>query len=113
VSLARRDRDGRAPAPLAEAAAAAADAVDDLHRSLIDEARAMLERRTVDVDGVPAAIEAARDGFARLPWAACGEEGERTLNAEGVSVRCLTLADGSMPASLDDPDLVATVARAY
>jgi prolyl-tRNA synthetase len=113
VSLARRDRDGRSPAPLAEAAAAATAAVDDVHRSLFQGAQEALERRTVDVGDVEEAIEASRDGFARLPWAACGAEGESTLNGAGVSVRCLTAADGSMPASLDDDGLVATVARAY
>ena len=68
---------------------------------------------TADVDDLDAATEAARVGFARLPWAACGPDGERRLNGAGLSVRCLTTADGSVPATADADDLYAIIARAY
>ena len=42
-----------------------------------------------------------------------GTEGEAELATSGVTVRCLTRADGSVPASEDERDLVAYVARAY
>ena len=42
-------------------------------------------------------------GFARVPWSALGEEGERALAAEAVSVRCLQRPDGSL-AEDDEPD---------
>ena len=35
------------------------------------------------------------DGFARVPWAALGAEGEARLAADGVTVRCLRRPDGS------------------
>ena len=113
VSLVRCDRRAREPVPLDAAAAAAATAVDAIQTALREEAAAMLARRTVDVSDVDAAIDAARDGFARLPWAACGVEGERRLNAAGVSVRCITTADGAVPDSLDADDLLAIAGRAY
>ena len=62
---------------------------------------------------VDEAAEAAQTGFARLPWDVVRGEGEARLAERGVTVRCLTGADGSLPASEDDPDLVAVVARAY
>ncbi|MHB2022286.1 MAG: proline--tRNA ligase [Mycobacteriales bacterium] len=60
-----------------------------------------------------ATTEAAASGWASLPWSAVGPEGEAALNAVGVSVRCLTRPDGSVPDSDDEVDLVAFTARAY
>jgi prolyl-tRNA synthetase len=113
VSLVRCDRRAREPVPQDAAATAAATAIDAIQIALREEAAAMLARRTVDVSDVDAAVDAARDGFARLPWAACGVEGERRLNAAGVSVRCITTADGAVPDSLDADDLLAIAGRAY
>ena len=62
---------------------------------------------------VAEAIEAASAGWARLPWSAVGGEGEAELNAQGITVRCLVRADGGVPDSEDEPDLVAVVGRAY
>jgi prolyl-tRNA synthetase len=113
VSLVRRDRGEREPVGVDGAAAAATDALGAIQRALYDDAAAALARRTVDVDDVEAAIDAARDGFARIPWAACGAEGERRLNAAGASIRCLTTAGGAVPDDLGAPDLVALAGRAY
>jgi len=90
------------------AAALAAD-----QHVLYDEALVRQESRTAEVASVTEAIEAAGTGWARLPWAAVGAEGEATLNARGITVRCLVRADGSLPDSEGEPDLVAVVARAY
>jgi prolyl-tRNA synthetase len=59
------------------------------------------------------AIAASVTGWARIPWSAVGVEGETKANAEGVTVRCLTRADGSVPDSENEPELVAYLARAY
>ena len=72
VSLVRRDRREREPVGIEAAAAAATAALDAVQRALYDDAAELLARRTVDVDDVDAAVEAARDGFARLPWALRG-----------------------------------------
>jgi prolyl-tRNA synthetase len=113
VSIARRDGAGREPVKIGDAARAASAAVQSVHDALFAQATEALRSGTVDVADLDAAIEAARVGFARLPWAACGIEGERQLNAAGLSVRCLTAADGSIPPTSDADDLYAIVARAY
>jgi prolyl-tRNA synthetase len=59
------------------------------------------------------AIEAAATGWARLPWAAVGGTGEARANEVGVTVRCLLRADGSVPDTEDEPDLLAILSRAY
>ena len=76
------------------------------------QAQERQESRTVDAATVGEAVEAARTGFARIPWDASGEL-EDSLNQEGVSVRCLRRPDGTVPLSTDEDDLVAVVARAY
>jgi prolyl-tRNA synthetase len=48
-----------------------------------------------------------------MPWADVGPDGERRLNEQGVSVRCLVGADGSLPSADDEDGLVAILARAY
>jgi prolyl-tRNA synthetase len=113
VSIARRDGSERESVKLGDAAMAARDGVQLVHEALFAQAAGALESGTTDVDDLDAAIDAARSGFARLPWAACGAQGERRLNSEGLSVRCLTTADGSVPVTADVGDLYAIVARAY
>ena len=113
ASLFRRDRSEREPVRIDDAAAAASAALDAVQDALYDDATALLARRTVDVDDVDAAIDAAADGFARIPWQACGSDGERRLNAAGVSVRCLITPDGAIPDDPTAPDVVAIAVRAY
>jgi prolyl-tRNA synthetase len=96
ASLARRDQDGREPVALDGAATAAAAALDEVHDALLGQAREMLEQRTMDVEDLAAAAEAGRTGFARLPWAKIGVEGERELAAAGITVRVLMTADGGV-----------------
>jgi prolyl-tRNA synthetase len=113
VSLARRDREERELVGVDGAAAAATAALGAIQQALYDDAATSLTRRTVEVDDVDAAIDAARHGFARIAWAACGVDGERRLNAAGASVRCVTTAEGAIPDDLDARDLVAIAGRAY
>jgi prolyl-tRNA synthetase len=39
--------------------------------------------------------------------------GEAKLAESAVTVRCLVRADGSVPDSVDEPDLTAYVSRSY
>ena len=103
-------------------AASYADAVPKLLPSVLEEDQALLlrqsrerrEARTSDVRTVEEAVEAAAaGGWARIPWADLGPEGEERLAAEAVSVRCLVAEDGSVPGSDDEPGTVAVVGRAY
>jgi prolyl-tRNA synthetase len=82
-------------------------------QALYDEALARREANTHDVATLADALAVTAEGWARLPWSAVGVEGEANANAEGVTVRCLVRADGSVPDSEDEPDLVAYLARAY
>src|SRR5215212_9452242 len=109
VTLVRRDTGTKEPVPVDGAARAAAGALSDL----LEGARKAREARTVDAGDAGEALEAARDGFARVPWSALGPEGEARLAADGVTVRCLRRPDGSVPDADDEPELVAVVARAY
>lgn len=113
VSLARRERREREPVSTDGAVEAAIATVAACQESLLDEARAALGDRTIDVEDIDAAADAAQDGLARLPWDLCGPEGEDRLNRAGVSVRCVTRPDGSVPDRLDEADLLAIAARAY
>ncbi|MBL1068378.1 proline--tRNA ligase [Streptomyces sp. 7-21] len=112
--LARRVPGGKEPVSL--------DAVPKLLPSVLEEDQALLlrqsrerrEARTSDVRTVEEAVEAAAaGGWARIPWADLGPEGEERLAAEAVSVRCLVAEDGSVPGSDDEPGTVAVVGRAY
>ena len=113
VTVAQRGEDAKREVPLPELRGHVAETLPQIQDALLAEARQRLEDSTSDVDGPDDAIEAAGDGFARLPWAVLGEEGEAKLAAEGISVRCLQRPDGSVPDSEDEDDLQAVVARAY
>ncbi len=80
---------------------------------LLTQARARREARTVEVNTIEEAAEAAATGWARIPWATLGPAGEARLAEQGVSVRCLVAADGSVPASDAQPGNIAIVSRAY
>jgi prolyl-tRNA synthetase len=113
VVVVRRVDGSKTPTPVTDVVRVVVAALEDTQQALYDQALALREERTHDVAGVDEAIAAAADGWARLPWDAVGNEGETKANAEGVTVRCLVRADGSVPDSEDEPDLVAYLARAY
>ncbi|MFF3865357.1 proline--tRNA ligase [Micromonospora sp. NPDC001898] len=109
----RRTDGSKSPTPLAEVVGAVLAALETDQRALHDQALAHRESRTVEVATLAEAIEAAATGWARVPWSAVGVAGEAEANGQGVTVRCLLRADGSVPDSEDEPDLVAILARAY
>jgi len=113
VVLARRYDGSKTPVSLAAAGAAIRDVLETDQHALYDAALRFRAERTVDVASLDEAAEAAATGWARLPWSLLGPAGEQELNNGGVSVRCLTRADGSVPDSEDEPDLIAYVARSY
>ena len=84
-----------------------------IQSSLFDEALAMRSARTVETTSIGEAADAAREGFVRIPYEALGTDGEAKLAESAVTVRCLQRADGTVPDSEDEPDLVAFVARSY
>jgi prolyl-tRNA synthetase len=113
VTVVRRISGSKQPIPLDRVVALVPDVLDEQQGELLDLASQRREQRTVDVDSLDEAAEAAMTGWARVPWALVGEEGEARLAEHGASVRCLLGRDGSVPEREDEPDLVAMVARAY
>ncbi|MBL7262023.1 proline--tRNA ligase [Paractinoplanes lichenicola] len=113
VTIARRVDGSKTPTPLAEVAGAVSSALEADQQRLYDEALAFRAANTVEVKTLDEAIEAAQTGWARVPWSAVGEEGEKAANGKAVTVRCLTRPDGTMPDSDEESDLVAYLARSY
>jgi prolyl-tRNA synthetase len=113
VTLVRRDTGDKAQVPVTGVRQAVADVMPQIQEQLMAEATERQERATVDVDTVEEAAEAARSGFARIPWTTLGVEGETRLAADAITVRCLVNADGSLPVDGDETDLLAVVGRSY
>jgi prolyl-tRNA synthetase len=113
VTLARRIDGSKTPVELAAVTDRVTAALAADQQRLYDDALAFREQHTVEVKTLGDAIEAAQTGWARLPWAAVGADGEAEANGKAVTVRCLVRPDGSMPDTDDEPDLVAILARAY
>jgi prolyl-tRNA synthetase len=91
-----------------------ATALESASRDLRAEATAFLDARTADAATLEEAVEAGLAGFARVPMAALGVDGEDRLAQHALTVRCLQRPDGSLAAH-DDPEdgLVAVVGRSY
>lgn len=113
VMLARRLSGGKEPLPLPGVAEAVVDLLAGEQQTMLEDARAARDARIADVSTVADAVEACTQGWARLPWPAVGEASEDQLAQSTVTVRCLTRADGSVPDSDTEPDLIAYVARSY
>src|SRR5690606_31861945 len=113
VVLVRRRDGSKTPTPVGDLVGAVLAALDGDQQGLYDEALAFREQRTADVSTLDDALAAAATGWARVPWAAVGVEGEARANETGVTVRCLLRPDGSVPDSEDEPGLVAILSRAY
>lgn len=113
VTVARRISGGKEPVAIDGAAAAVQQALDADHDALYQDALAHRDEHTVDVSTVDEAREAAATGFARIPWATLGVDGEQQLAQSAITVRCLVRPDGEIPESDDEEGAIAIVARAY
>ncbi|MGD9481729.1 proline--tRNA ligase [Streptomyces sp. TRM70308] len=112
--LARRIPGGKEPVRLDALAEVLPKVLEEDQALLLRESRERREANTADVRTVEEAAEAATaGGWARIPWADLGPQGEARLAEQAVSVRCLVAEDGSVPTSDDAPGTVAIVARAY
>jgi prolyl-tRNA synthetase len=80
---------------------------------LLTQARALRESLTSDAESIEDAAHQAASGFVRIPWSACGADGEDQLAKAGVSVRCLIRQDGGPVVDPDVDGVDALVARAY
>ena len=81
---------------------------------MLAAATAERDARTHEAASADEAVEASADGWAVMDWDALrASDGEARLRDQGITVRCLVAADGSLPASEDAPGNVAYVGRAY
>ncbi|MEV8019240.1 proline--tRNA ligase [Streptomyces sp. NPDC086554] len=112
--VARRIAGGKEPVAIDALTALLPTVLEEDQKLLLAQARERRESRTSDVTTVDQAVEAAAaGGWARIPWAALGPQGEAELAEHSVSVRCLVAEDGAVPDADDAPGNVAVVARAY
>ncbi|RZL83326.1 MAG: proline--tRNA ligase [Rhodococcus sp. (in: high G+C Gram-positive bacteria)] len=114
VTIARRDVGEKSSMPLGAVATTVPALLESIHADMIEGARTRLADRTVDATTVSEVLEAAKIGFARVPWSLLGEDGERMLNEHTVSVRCLQTPDGTVPGpGFPSDELIAVVGRSY
>jgi prolyl-tRNA synthetase len=113
VTVARRDSGAKANESVDAVAALVPGLLEEIQATLLAEATAFRDARTADVTTVDEAREAAQTGFARIPWATLGEQGETMLARDGVTVRCISRPEGSVPDAEDEPGNIAIVGRAY
>jgi prolyl-tRNA synthetase len=114
ATIVRRDSGAKEAVTLEAISTTVVALLDTMHTEMIEAARQRLTDRTVEAASVAEALDAAKTGFARIPWEQLGEEGEDALNREAVSVRCLQTREGTVPGSEDlDSDLMAIVGRSY
>lgn len=114
VTCARRDAEGKSTLSLADLASTIPALLEQMQDDMLANARTRLAERTTQVSTIEEAREAAKTGFAVIDWAALGEAGEKELNKDAITVRCLQTRDGQMPDPLKpEQDLVAIVARSY
>jgi prolyl-tRNA synthetase len=113
VTVVRRIAGGKTSVPLAAVGEIVAAALGEDHETLYAAALAHRDEHTTTVATIEEAAEAARSGWALIPWSTLGTEGEALLAESAVTVRCLTMPDGSVPQDEDEPGVIAVVGRAY
>jgi len=111
--LVRRDVGEKQPLPLTGVLAGVEHLLASVQDDLLARAIGEREARTTDASTLDGAAEAAKTGVCRVPWSIVRGEGEKRLAESAVTVRCLQRPDGEVPASDDEEDLVAFVAKAY
>jgi prolyl-tRNA synthetase len=113
ITVVRRDSSTKTNESVDAVVAILPGLLEDIQTRLLTEATAFRDGKTFDVTSVDEVREAAQTGFARIPWATLGEQGEMALADDAITVRCISRPDGSVPYSEDEPDNIAIVGRAY
>jgi prolyl-tRNA synthetase len=113
VTVVRRDSGEKSTHGLGALASEVPAELERVQSDILARAVTHRNERTRDVTSVADALDAARDGFARLAWDLVKGEGEQILNDQAVSVRCLQRQDGSMPENEDEQGLVCLVSKSY
>ncbi|MEV5985081.1 proline--tRNA ligase [Streptomyces sp. NPDC052051] len=112
--LARRIPGGKEPVAIDSLVQVLPGILEEDQALLLKQSRERRVSRTTDVSTIEEAVEAtSAGGWARIPWAVLGTDGEARLAQHAMTVRCLLAEDGSVPDTDDAPGTVAVVARAY
>jgi prolyl-tRNA synthetase len=113
VMMVRRDTGEKTSVGFDQLSTVVAETLQEIQQSMLDRARDRLQAATATTESLDQAREAARTGFARIPWRRLGEEGESALAADAITVRCLQTGGGEIPDDPDADDVVAVVGRSY
>jgi prolyl-tRNA synthetase len=114
VTVVRRDLGTKESVPLATVAVDMPELLECIQTDMLATATAARDARTHEATNVEQAIEASAEGWATMDWDALrASDGESRLREQGVTVRCLVAADGSLPEAEDSPGNIAYVGRAY
>jgi len=113
VTVVRRDTGEKSSLDAKTVAKAVPALLDTIQKDMFVAAQARLAERTVETTSVDEALEAAQTGFARIPVRALGEDGERKLYDNAISVRVLQTPAGEVPTDPSADDLIAVVGRSY
>ena len=113
VTLVRRDIAEKATVALGAVVDQVIDLLATIQSDLLARATSARDERITEVMSLDEAVEAVSSGWAKLPWSVVGDEGQLRLAQDGVTVRCLQRADGSVPDDDTELDLVACCGRAY
>ena len=113
ATVVRRDTGEKLAIPLGDVPGRMEPLLNEIQAAMLGEATDFREAATTQVGSIEEALEVGKQGVGRIEWAKLGPEGERRLLEDGISVRCIQRPDGTVPASEDEPDLQAIVARAY
>ena len=111
--VARRDRDERVTLDIGAVAAEMPAMLEEIQSELLERATELRDELTVDVTSVEEAAEAARTGFARVPWSLLDADALERLGHDAITVRCLQDPDGDIPDADDAPGAIAVVGRSY
>lgn len=113
VTVVRRIAGGKTAVALRGVVDTVTTALEEDHEALYAAALAHRDANTAAAATEEEAAEAARTGWATIPWSVLGPEGEARLAESAVTVRCLTMPDGSVPDSESADGVLAVVGRAY
>ncbi len=113
ATMVSRTGDDKQTISLAETTKRVESLLDDIQERILASATAWRDSQIADAATVAEVREAAATGFARIPWAKLGPEGEAVLAEDAVTVRCLQRPDGSLPHSGEESDLIAVCGRSY
>jgi prolyl-tRNA synthetase len=113
VTVARRDTAAKQQVSVSDLATLVPVLLAEIQADLLAAATRRRDERTVRAETIEEAVEGGKVGFASIAWDLLKDGGEARLAQDAISVRCLQRADGGLPRSEDEPDLVAYVARSY